>query len=67
MKKVEVTLFANTDFFYVSSFIFKKNHILTEKDNPSEKTVLVKEELDGIDRLRGFAKTSAHQWGMWES
>ena len=33
-----------------SSFIFKENHVfLEEKDNPSEKVVIVEEELDGID------------------
>ena len=37
-------------FFYVSSFIFKENHILIEEDNPSEKIVIVEEELDSIDR-----------------
>ena len=36
--------------FYVSSFIFKENHILIEEDNPSEKIVIVEEELDSIDR-----------------
>ena len=36
-------------FFYVSSFIFKENHTLVEKDNPSEKIVITEEKLDGID------------------
>ena len=36
--------------FYISSFIFKENHILIEEDNPSEKIVIVEEELDSIDR-----------------
>ena len=35
--------------FYFSSFIFKDNYVLVEWHNPSEKTVIVKEELDGID------------------
>ena len=35
--------------FYLSSFIFKESHALTEEHNPSEKIVIVKEELDGID------------------
>ena len=34
-------------FFQFPSFIFKKNRVIAEKDNPSEKNV--KEELDGID------------------
>ena len=37
-------------FFHVASFIFKENHVLIEEDNPSEKIVLIEEELDGIDR-----------------
>ena len=37
-------------FFYVSSFIFKENHVLIEEDNPSEKIVIFEEELDGFDR-----------------
>ena len=33
-----------------SSFIFKENHVfIEEKDNPSEKVVMVEEELDGTD------------------
>ena len=43
-------MFTNIDFFYVSSFIFKENHVLTKKRNPSEKIVIVEEELDGIGR-----------------
>ena len=30
--------------------MFKEDHVLTEENNPSEKIVLVEEELDGIDR-----------------
>ena len=30
-------MFADIDFFYVSSFILKENHILIEENNPSEK------------------------------
>ena len=37
-------------FFNVSSFNFKENHVLIEEDNPSGKTFIVEEELDGIDR-----------------
>ena len=36
--------------FFVSSFIFKKNYVLIEEDNPSEKIVLIEEELDGIEK-----------------
>ena len=33
-----------------SSFIFKENHVFIEEDdNPLDKVVTVKEELDGID------------------
>ena len=33
-----------------SSFIFKENHVfIEEEDNPPDKVVMVKEELDGID------------------
>ena len=34
--------------FDFSSFIFKKNYVLT-KDNPSEKNVIGEEEREGID------------------
>ena len=47
-------MFADIDFFYFSSFVFKENHVLIEEENPSEenpseKIVIVKKELDGID------------------
>ena len=42
-------MFADIDFSDVSSFIFNENHVLIDEDNPSEKTVIVEEELDGID------------------
>ena len=42
-------MFADVDLIYFSNFIFKENHVLIEEDNPSEKNVLVKEELDDID------------------
>ena len=35
--------------FYFSSFFFKKNHCFIEKNNPSEKNVMVEEKLDCID------------------
>ena len=48
--------FADIDFF--PSFFFKENHVL---DNPSEKIVIIKEELDGIDTDDiGFTKNSVH-------
>ena len=34
---------------YLPDFIFKENDVLTEEDNPSEKIVIVEEELDGIE------------------
>ena len=37
-------------FFYVSSVIFKENHVLIEEENPSEKIVILEGELDSIDR-----------------
>ena len=37
------------NFFYFSSVTFKDNHVLVEQHNPSEKIVIVKEELHGID------------------
>ena len=40
-KKIEETTFTDIDFFYVSSFIFKENHVLIEEENPSEKFVIV--------------------------
>ena len=36
-------------FLYFSSFIFKYDHVLVEWHNPSEKIVMIKEEVDGID------------------
>ena len=42
-------MFADADLIYFSNFIFKENHVLVEEDNPSEKNVIVKEELDDID------------------
>ena len=42
-------MFADVDLIYFSKFIFKENHVLVEEDNPSEKNVIVKEELDDID------------------
>ena len=42
-------MFADIDFFYFSSFVFKENQVLIEEENPSEKIVIVKKELDGID------------------
>ena len=33
-----------------SSSIFKENHVfIEEEDNPSDKVVMIEEELDGID------------------
>ena len=48
-KKIEEIMLANIDLFYFSSFIFKKNHGFIEKSNPSEKNVIVEEELHCID------------------
>ena len=49
-------MFADIDFFYFSSFVFKENHVLIEEENPSEENpsenliiVIVKKELDGTD------------------
>ena len=48
--KTEEATFADIDFFYISSFIFIGNHALIQEDNPSEKIIIVEEELDGNDR-----------------
>ena len=57
--------------FFLFYFHKKSCFIVTEKDKPSEKIVIVEEELDGIDTdeignlediLR--AHTSVHQWEM---
>ena len=37
------------NFLYLSSFIFKQNQVFNEEDNPSQKVVLVEEELNDID------------------
>ena len=42
--------FQISEFFHVSSFIFEEDHVLIQKDNPSENLVIVEEELDIIDR-----------------
>ena len=34
---MQETTFADIDFFDVSSFIFKENHVLIEENKPSEK------------------------------
>ena len=47
LNKIEGTTFAYIDLFYFPSFIFKKI-FFTEKSNPSEKNVIVEEELDCI-------------------
>ena len=49
MFTIKKTTFADIDFFYFASFIFKENQVIVEEDNPSEKNVIVTEELDGID------------------
>ena len=49
MFTIEEAKFADIDFFYFSSFIFKENHVLVKEGNPSEKNVIVKKELDDID------------------
>ena len=49
-------MFADIDFSDVSSFIFKENQVLIVEDNPSEKIVIVEEELDGIGNLEDLLK-----------
>ena len=53
-------MFADADLIYFSNFIFKENHVLVEEDNPSEKNVIVKEELDDtdVDDVVGILKCS---------
>ena len=36
-------------FLCFSSFVFKENYVSNEKDNPSQKVVIVEEEPDNID------------------
>ena len=36
-------------FLYFSSFIFNENQVIIKEDNPSQKVVIVEEELDDID------------------
>ena len=38
-----------SSFLYFTSFISKENHIFNEENNPSQKNVIVEEELDDID------------------
>ena len=53
-------MFTDADLIYFSNFIFKENHVLVEEDNPSEKNVIVKEELDDtdVDDVVGILKCS---------
>ena len=37
-------------FFGFSSFIFKRNHVVIYKENPSDKIVIIEGELHGTDR-----------------
>ena len=40
-----------------SGFIFKENHVFIEvEDNPSDKVVMVEEELDGTGNLMGLPR-----------
>ena len=61
--KMHKTMFANIYFSNFSSFIFKSNHaFIVKEDNPSEKVVIDKEELygidiDGIGNLEDFPRT----------
>ena len=36
-------------FLYFSSFLFKENHVFNEKDNSSQKVVILEKELYDID------------------
>ena len=47
---MQETIFADIDFSNFSGFIFKVNYIfMEEKDNPSEKVAIDKEELNGTE------------------
>ena len=50
LKKNESDYFCRYWFFCVFSLIFNENYILIDEDNPSAKTVIVDEKVDGIDR-----------------
>ena len=53
MKKMEETTIKDINFSDFSSFIFSVMDIFTEKeDNPSDKIVIVEEELQGIKNLQ---------------
>ena len=50
MKQIEETTLADNDFFlHFSSLVFKENHVFNEKDNPSQKVIILEKELDDID------------------
>ena len=36
---------------YFSNFIFKGNHAFNQKDNPTQKVVIIEKELDDIDTV----------------
>ena len=55
---------------YLSSFIFKQNQVFNEEDNPSQKVVIVDEELDDIDvndigYLEGLPRLAFINKGCW--
>ena len=48
--KMQDSTFADTDFFYFSSFIFQENHVfMKDRNNPSERVVMDETGLDGIE------------------
>ena len=49
MRKIQGDYFADIDLFHFSCFIFKKNYGFIKEGNPSEKLVIVEENLDRID------------------
>ena len=48
--KIEETTYAGIEFFSFFEFYFQRKPVFNEEENPSQKVVIVEEELDDIDK-----------------
>ena len=58
------------NFLHFSSFVSKENLVFSEGGNPSQRVVVVEEELYWCRwhcKLRGFTWACVYRWGMWAS
>ena len=69
---MQENMFADIDFSNFSGFIFRESPVFIEReDDPSEKIVVEKIELDGIDidsieNLEGLPRISVHRLRLLE-